>query len=71
MKKARFTERQIVAILREADAELPVGDVIRKHPDVTPVSIDIVTLSRRRRISLCPVNYGLNSDLCRPEIAAI
>ena len=31
MKKARFTESQIVAILKVADAGLPVGDVIRKH----------------------------------------
>jgi putative transposase len=31
MKKARFTESQIVAIMKEADAGLPVGDVIRKH----------------------------------------
>ncbi len=32
MKKARFTESQIVAILKEAYAgRLPVGDVIRKH----------------------------------------
>ncbi len=29
MKKARFTESQIVAILKEADAGLPAGDVIR------------------------------------------
>ena len=31
IKKALFTESQIVAILKEADAGLPVGDVIRKH----------------------------------------
>ncbi len=31
MKKAPFTESQIVAILKEADAGLPVGEVIRKH----------------------------------------
>jgi putative transposase len=31
MKKSRFTETQIVAILQETDAGLKVADVCRKH----------------------------------------
>lgn len=31
MKKAWFKESQIVAILKEADAGILVGDVMRKH----------------------------------------
>src|SRR5512139_113549 len=31
MKRARFTETQIVAILKEADSGVPVKDVCRNH----------------------------------------
>lgn len=31
MKKSRFTESQIVAILKEGDAGVPVAEIARKH----------------------------------------
>ena len=31
MKKSRFTESQIVAILKEGEAGVPIAEIVRKH----------------------------------------
>ncbi len=31
MKRTRYTEEQIIGILKEAEAGVPLGDLVRKH----------------------------------------
>lgn len=31
MRKSRFTEEQIVAVLKEGDTGIPVAEILRKH----------------------------------------
>ena len=33
MRKSRFTESQIVGILKEGEAGIPIADLVRKHGD--------------------------------------
>jgi len=45
MKRARFTESQIVAILKEADVGISVGDVICKH-GISLISVQKVRICK-------------------------
>lgn len=36
MRKSRFTESQIMAVLQEGQAGVPVAEILRKQGDVSP-----------------------------------
>ena len=59
MKQTRFTESQIVAILKQADSGIPIKDLVRKHGVSMPTyytwksrygGLDVAELARVREL---------------------
>jgi putative transposase len=66
MKKSRFTDSQIVAVLKEGDAGVPVAQLVRKHGISTTTyytwrskyaGVGVSDLKRMRELLLTPASH--------------
>jgi|GEM_PF-478452 putative transposase len=53
MKKSRFTDAQILAILKQGEGGVPVADLCRKHGISNATFYIYGRLSRRKRFEIC------------------
>ena len=50
MKKSRFTDSQIVAVLKEGDAGVPVAQLVVKEAAVVTIVVDVAVVTAVRAV---------------------
>ncbi len=58
MKRKRYTEEQIISILKEHEAGMKITELVRKHSVSTLLYLPTVEVPEKY-VFLCLVSYGL------------
>ena len=68
MKTSRYTEAQIIAILRQAEGGVPVAELCREH-GMMPLPCNGLPSNQERECVVLQWLYDVDSRLCAADLA--